>query len=892
VGDVPAHRATVLVDRDFELQSLSGTAADAASGRPRLVVVTGEAGAGKTRLWTEFVDTLPDGWSTVQSAHGASDSFAPPFDDLVGGFEPSLDDPAVALGRALADRLRNDAARQPVAFCVEDLHALDPVAAGALAETLDALDGACVLLVATSRVGSGAIGDARARAIAAALEHPGATELRLGPLSRLGVAAVLQDLTGRQDPARVDELLRRSGGNPLFLEELAMTRRDAVPATVQEAVHARLAGVDRSAADLAEVVAVAATPVPESLLDELTDGASRALAQLLDNGIAIRVGHGQIALRHAVVGEALVAAMAPPHRARLHRQLAQSLEHSPEVKPEDLARHWSAAGETERAAPHALAAADRCHLVGAHATASEFFEIGLRYPPGGHVDLLRYLERAAVSATLAGDDARAATCLAQLRDLRDEDDRVRLAHPWLNLAVLQLADRDQRWAYRTTAGSPTDLLATAMGAIERGEFDRARRFAARAADAASTGSDLTSWATAGLTLFYAGDVRGAHTALGRLSDTALETGDISIAARACGHRARVGWGAGEVELATSLAREALSIALREPHSGVWPHMQIGLISALSARGDLLEAKSLASEIVRLEDPLLATMVEFPLALIDIEEGELGSARSRLEPLATVVRAAANDYLTAPVILALARLELLSDHPREALDLLGEADGLIRSPFHDYACELQYLSARAAVACGDAARRARVDADAAMLARHLSGPDVQATATAVAAWGARVAGRHEEATSRFETAAAIWERAPRWGRAAEAWLDAAQAARTAGLDHRTAIDRATALAEEHGLGWQSRRARALSAVASAAAATPSDSVARRLTPRERELLCLVAAGRTNREIAAALFLSQHTVRNYLAALFAKLGVARRAEAAALAARSQLAPEPRE
>ena len=58
----------------------------------------------------------------------------------------------------------------------------------------------------------------------------------------------------------------------------------------------------------------------------------------------------------------------------------------------------------------------------------------------------------------------------------------------------------------------------------------------------------------------------------------------------------------------------------------------------------------------------------------------------------------------------------------------------------------------------------------------------------------------------------------------------------------------------------------------------------LTPREREIVILVGAGRTNREIGAELYLSEKTVRNYLSAAFAKLGISRRAEIVALVAGS--------
>ena len=60
----------------------------------------------------------------------------------------------------------------------------------------------------------------------------------------------------------------------------------------------------------------------------------------------------------------------------------------------------------------------------------------------------------------------------------------------------------------------------------------------------------------------------------------------------------------------------------------------------------------------------------------------------------------------------------------------------------------------------------------------------------------------------------------------------------------------------------------------------------LTSQERQVLLLIAEGRTNREIAAELFLSEGTVRNYVSSILSKLGVSNRAEAAAYAIKHHL------
>jgi DNA-binding NarL/FixJ family response regulator len=75
--------------------------------------------------------------------------------------------------------------------------------------------------------------------------------------------------------------------------------------------------------------------------------------------------------------------------------------------------------------------------------------------------------------------------------------------------------------------------------------------------------------------------------------------------------------------------------------------------------------------------------------------------------------------------------------------------------------------------------------------------------------------------------------------------------------------------------------AAATAAAAGAPTPAEQLG--LTPREAEVLALVAAGRSNRQIAQALFISPKTASVHVSNLLAKLGVAGRVEAAAVAHR---------
>ena len=150
--------------------------------------------------------------------------------------------------------------------------------------------------------------------------------------------------------------------------------------------------------------------------------------------------------------------------------------------------------------------------------------------------------------------------------------------------------------------------------------------------------------------------------------------------------------------------------------------------------------------------------------------------------------------------------------------------------------------------------------------------------------AQHAGQRREARRRLQAAAELCQQASRFVMAVEAWSDlAAPAATSDEPDVRAmAIERAEQLATDRGFVALLAR---LHETATASTSEPSWPAAfDTLTPRQRDIALLVAAGQTNRQIGERLYLSEHTVRNQLVHIFPTLGVTRRAELSALAART--------
>src|SRR5215469_13560468 len=138
-------------------------------GGGRVVVITGEAGTGKSRLAYEFASSLPDGWSARTVRLTRSGAELPPLPDA-----------------------------RPLALVLDDAHFLDPAAFEALSELLDRLGPAAVLLLLTFRLGVHRAGSAEMRALADLARDPRCRELRLVPLRRPASARWQRRWAGRQ----------------------------------------------------------------------------------------------------------------------------------------------------------------------------------------------------------------------------------------------------------------------------------------------------------------------------------------------------------------------------------------------------------------------------------------------------------------------------------------------------------------------------------------------------------------------------------------------------------------------------------------------------------------------------------------------------------------------
>ncbi len=825
-----------LIERDRPMSLLLTLAAEAAEGRSRLALVTGEGGVGKSRLVADLVRALPEEWRP-------------------GGGED--------------ERL----------VVAEDLHDGDPddvaavVAAGRKPGTL---------VLATCRIESVPPASPLGSALLGLLRDPDAVEIRLPCLTADGVLALADALGASLDDGAAEQLVLRSGGNPFYVVELLRARDQGVPWTVAAAVSDRLACIPGPAAETAAALAVHGAPLSELELRSVVDDAP--VAAMVRDDLLTRVGE-EVALRHDIVGEVVLENYDSEAVASLHLRVAAVLAQAAPPDPVALTRHLRAGGDVDAAArtawPAALASADDRYYF----RATQLFEFALGESDGSD-RCGAEMERAALAAAAAGriDLAERWARSAEHAYRRSGDDH-RASALWLDhgLRYVRHPEVDPTELDEDTADR---LSVEATAAARAGEYERARTVGREAFASAIASDDSDAGAQAALAMLLAGVPDEARRMLEDLRRRAIETADPQLEGRRASELARVAFAVGDVAGAEAHQRAAVAACARVPEGGEEHFMQLGLAATLATIGRLEAAEAVVAPLVHDDNFIVRLMVLAPLAIVDVARGDLESARERLAQLAPYRDLAGPDAFST----ALADEIVVALHDgalERAAALVDDAQQWIGGRFEATRPDRLEAAVRIAVLRGDREGLAGlVDEIVDVAAEPSAGPGLVGLAEWASGHLAGVDGRDEVAHAQMVSGARRFRSAPRLVQAADAWCDAAVAALRLGdrAAVSEALDAADQLASEHGYGLVCRRIASI--LAAATGMSVVDPELARLTPRERSILEQLVCGSTNKQIAASLHLSEKTVRNQLSLLFAKLGFERRSQAAAFAARHGL------
>ena len=382
-----------LVGRDQLLAQLRRAAQDAAAGRGGLVLLTGEAGIGKTALaaaaaadaegrgarvawgWGWQGEGAPAYWPWVQVLRAlvAADerlrrraaALASParlLPELAATPPPPAPaEPEEAARFRLLDELSSvllaAAEERPLVVVLDDLQWADLASLRLLGFLARRLPVSRVLVVGTWRELDQPPGE-RAASLLADLAAAG-TVVPLGALSDDQVARLVAELLGAQPGAGVvADVQRRTGGNPFFVQQvtrlLAAGAPAGIPFGVGEAIRRRLARLRPACLELLCAAAVAGPEVTVSLLARVTGDPADTVRDLLAEAAAASVlaepaGPLQpYRFAHDLFRETILEGLAPTDRTRLHLRVATALEAERDagggVPPARLADHFGQAG--------------------------------------------------------------------------------------------------------------------------------------------------------------------------------------------------------------------------------------------------------------------------------------------------------------------------------------------------------------------------------------------------------------------------------------------------------------------------------------------------------------------------------------------------------------------
>jgi DNA-binding CsgD family transcriptional regulator len=806
---------------------------------------------------------------------------------------------------------------------LDDLHWSDAATLELLAELAPALHDTSLLVIGAYRSDELPREHLLRRTRSELRRRRAVTEISVGPLDEAGTAAMLERELG-DAPSRplVRAVHDRAQGLPFFTEELAIAlsaegrlqpgaaglelaegSEVSVPETIRDAVLLRCADLTSEGRAAAEAAAISGERFDLETVVDVTGEAG--IDELLEVGLVGEGGEGRGVFRHALVREALYADVPWLRRRELHREFGVRLEArgAPGV---EVAPHWLGAHDEERARQQLMRAATEFESVHAYRDAAGMVRQALElWPEGEDVDeRLVALERHGAWAELAGELADAARTWREVSSLhRAGGDGLALAAAQRRLGRVWSLQGDRGGAIEALtaaadafagSGDPGaaagDRLAAADFLQFAGRHAASLELSRRAGEEARAASriDLQSRALAaeGVVLAKRGDFEPGMRLVKQGLSLALEHDLTAEAIDAYQRLGTVFETAGEY----ANAREALTSALdlcritedREPEAGCVACMAY----VLRELGEWPRTIEICRELIDShEGDGVRTIADGALGYIRGLRGELGPARRQLTAGLELARRL--DVLSMQVDCA-ASLAVVADFDGDQGEALERCRFVLtrweQSEDHHYAVWGLRL---AASLFAQAARRDEAHACADALTRIATDSGHGDALAALAHALGEIALADEEP----ELASEQLGRAVELHRSLRIPAERAQILHRAGVALAAAGQRELAV-DRHAEAYRLARqlaARPLAGRAASAIEELGESVEQRLgrvaadgegsplTRRELEVVRLVADGRTNREIAAELFLSPRTVDMHVRNILAKLDCRSRVEA---------------
>lgn len=670
-----------------------------------------------------------------------------------------------------------------------------------------------------------------------------------------------------------------------------------VPGAIRDAVLDRLSRLSVPGRTMVEAAAVLQVPVSEAVIQATSgltvDAATTALASALTSGMLEEQG-GRVGFRHVLAAQAVEEALPGPQRRVLHARAADTLGALDPVPLGQLAHHLRRADRLEQWARCAEQAADRAATLGHDAGAAQMLNdvlTGAPLEPAQRVRIASKLTRAALYG-VSHEDA-----LGSLRDVLENDDIPQADRGELRRGVAQLLAQagDEPAAYQQ--------FETAVSELEDNPASQARAMAALSIlHVPDRRGEQVAWADRALAVLQSTHDPSAEAVVrGNRIVTLLSAGDPSWRDDLPAIRTRPT----SVEHRRLLARATHNVGITACFTGHLPEAEQLLQEASrhleKCGGELTQRALEAAEAVRqftlghwdgldeVVDRLAGDLIDLPVHRVDMEwvagslrmaRGDLEGARNRFDMAWQLCAGLTSVEVTAAVAGALSRLHLARDDPQAAVThaMHGVAVATTSEMWVPAGWNVRW-AVEALITAGDLGAAQTLGAQFATSTRGRDAPASTAAVHMCHGLLAAAAGRNGDAARAYQTAAAGYAALP-------CPYEAAQAhERAAGCLFATAGERASATIltslegyESLGASWDAARAARTARRWGLTLPTPYRGGRRgygsELSPRERAVAQLAAAGLSNNEIGEQLFLSTRTVEKHVSRALHKLGAASR------------------
>ena len=386
----------LIFGRDPERAQLADLLADAAAGHGALVLISGEAGVGKSTLVNDLIHEAEEHGCLVLNGACYDLTTTPPYgpwSDALRGYTPQQGQPPVpgwfgdpdAMGKvgsqtALFDETRHFfmaiAEQQPLVIVLEDLHWADAASLEALRYLARTFEAIPILLVATYRDDEITRHHELYQLLPLLVRESQAQRLHLNRLDHDAIhemVSVHYDLEKSDVEQLVEHVDERSQGNPFFAEEilqgleadqllrpvddgwvLGHLDQAQMPVLLQQALEFRLRQLSSATRGALQVAAVIGQVVPIDRWQEITDLNGDTFEQVITEALATRVLEETtrpetLQFRHALLRETLYESLTLSRRRAWHRTVGEMLAEMPNADPEAVAHHFQSSGDPRAA---------------------------------------------------------------------------------------------------------------------------------------------------------------------------------------------------------------------------------------------------------------------------------------------------------------------------------------------------------------------------------------------------------------------------------------------------------------------------------------------------------------------------------------------------------------